>query len=146
MAKLPVKNTIIQLNTTGTTYAAIAQVTGFGVSGTETETYESRTLDGSVGIPHDPTGYAEGGSVTLDLLWDPALAGHQDLTDLITAGHLTTNGLPNDKTWKMIFPNTASTEITFVSAGIGFELTGEAADGLRASVTLKLDGIPTFPT
>ena len=60
MAKLKVKGTVIE-QASGTTYTAIAQVTSFNISGIETETYDSRTLDGTaggravcvVGIPSD---------------------------------------------------------------------------------------------
>jgi hypothetical protein len=145
MAKLKVKGTIIE-QATGTTYAAIAQVTSFNISGIETETYDSRTLDGTAGIEYDPTGYVEGGSVTFDLLYDPALNGHQAITDLATSAHLLTTGLPNDVNWKVKFANTSSTELTFVSSGIGVDITGEMSDGLRASITLKCDGCPALPT
>jgi len=145
MAKLKVKGTVIE-QASGTTYTAIAQVTSFGVSGIETETYDSRTLDGTAGVPYDPTGYVEGGSVTFDLLYDPALAGHQAVTDLAVAAHMTTDGLPDDVNWKIKFANTSSTELTFVSAGIGVDITGEASDGLRSSITLKCDGMPVLPS
>lgn len=145
MAKLKVKGTVIQ-QASGTTYTAVAQVTGFNISGIETETYDSRTLDGTAGVEYDPTGYVEGGSVTFDLLYDPALAGHKNIMALATAAHMTTNGLPNDVNWKVIFANTASTELTFVSSGIGVDITGDASDGLRGSITLKCDGCPVLPT
>ena len=145
MAKLKVKGTVIE-QATGTTYTAIAQVTGFNISGIETETYDSRTLDGTAGVEYDPTGYVEGGSVTFDLLYDPALAGHQAITDLAVAAHMTTSGLPNDVNWKVKFANTSSTELTFVSSGIGVDITGEASDGLRASIRRKCDGCPVLPS
>ena len=145
MAKLKVKGTVIE-QASGTTYTAVAQATGFSISGIETETYDSRTLDGTAGVEYDPTGYVEGGSVTFDLLYDPALAGHQAITDLAVAAHLTTNGLPNDVNWKVKFANTASTELTFVSSGIGVDITGDATDGLRSSITLKCDGCPVLPS
>ena len=145
MAKLKVKGTVIE-QASGTSYTAVAQVTGFSISGIETETYDSRTLDGTAGVEYDPTGYVEGGSVTFDLLYDPALAGHQAITDLAVAAHLTTNGLPNDVNWKVKFANTASTELTFVSSGISVDITGDATDGLRSSITLKCDGCPVLPT
>ena len=145
MAKLKVKGTVIE-QASGTTYAAVAQVTGFSISGIETETYDSRTLDGTAGVEYDPTGYVEGGSVTFDLLYDPALSGHQAITDLAVAAHLTTNGLPNDVNWKVKFANTASTELTFVSSGISVDITGDATDGLRSSITLKCDGCPVLPS
>lgn len=146
MAKLKVKGTVLEAAIASTTYAAIAQVTSFNVSGIETETYDSRTLDGTAGVEYDSTGYVEGGSVTFDLLYDPALAGHQDLTDLAVAAHLTTAGAQRDVNYKIKFANTASTELTFVGAGIGVDITGEMSDGLRASVTIKCDGCPVLPS
>ena len=145
MAKLKVKGTALQ-QASGTTYTAIAQVVSFGVSGMETETYDSRTLDSGAGVPYDGTRYVERGSVTFVLFYDPALSGHQEITDLVTSAHLLTTGAANDVNWKIVFADTSSTELLFTSSGIGFEVTGEASDGLRGSVTLKCDGVPTLPT
>jgi hypothetical protein len=145
MAKLKVKGTVLSL-ASGTTYTPVAQIRSFGVDGMETETYESRTIDGTAGIEYDPTGYVEGGSTTFDLLHDPALAGHQDIHDLVTSACLNTNGTANKTNWKIVFANTASTEMTMVAAGVGFSITGEMSDGLAASVTLKHSGCPVLPT
>jgi hypothetical protein len=145
MAKLKVKGHVISL-ASGTTYTPIAQIRSFGIDGMETETYDSRTLDGTAGVEYDPTGYVEGGSTTFELLHDPALSGHQDLHDLVTSACLNTNGTANKTNWKHIFANTSSTELTFVAAGIGLSFTGEASSGLASSVTLKHSGCPVLPT
>lgn len=145
MAKLKVKGSALQI-ASGTTYTAVAQVSGFSVSGIESETTETDTLDAAVGIPYTPTGRVEGGSVSFDLLYDPALSGHQTVTDLAVAAHLLTTGLANDQNWKLVFANTSSTEMAFVSAGIGVEITGELADCLRSTVTLKCNGCPALPS
>ena len=145
MAKLKVKGTVLSL-ASGTTYTPVAQVQSFGVDGLETETYDSRTLDGTAGVEYDPTGYVEGGSTTFELLHDPALAGHQDIHDLVTSACLNTNGTANKTNWKIIFANTAATEMTLVAAGVGFSITGKASSGLAASVTLKHSGCPVLPT
>jgi len=48
------------------------------------ETYEADTLDNTdAGIPHMPTGRTEGGSLSGEMFFDPALAGHQKLTALL---------------------------------------------------------------
>lgn len=145
MAKLKVKGTVLSQGS-GTTYTPVAQIRSFGVDGMETETYDSRTLDGTAGVEYDPTGFVEGGSTTFDLLWDPALAGHQAIGDLVTAACLNTDGSANKVNWKITFANTSSTEMTMVSAGVGFGVTGEASDGLAASVTLKHSGCPAIPS
>jgi hypothetical protein len=54
--------------------------------------------------------------------------------------------LPNDVNWKVKFANTASTELTFASSGISVDITGDATDGLRSSITLKCDGVPVLPS
>lgn len=145
MAKLICKGTALKI-ASGTTYTSVAQITGMQITGAQSETTEVRALDGSVGIPYISTGYTEGGSVAFDLLYDPALAGHQTVTDLVTSAHLLTTGAQNEQGWKVVYANTSSTEMTFTSAGIGVDVTVDAADALRATVTLKCDGCPSFPT
>lgn len=145
MAKLKVKGTVLKQGS-GTTFTPVAQVTGFSITGMETETYDADTLDGSVGIAYDPTGRVEGGSSSWDLLYDPALSGHQDITDIVVAAALLTTGLPNKVNWKVLFANTSSTELTFTSAGVGFEITGAISDGLRGTATFKHDGCPGLPS
>lgn len=145
MAVLKCKGTALQI-ASGTTYSSVAQITEMGIDGAQTETAEVRTLDGNAGIPYISTGYVEGGNVTFGLLYDPALAGHQTVTDLITSAHLLTTGAQNTQQWKVVFANTASTEMTFTSAGIGASVTVDPTNALRASLTLKADGCPAFPT
>jgi hypothetical protein len=137
MAKLKVKGTVLSLGS-GTTYTPVAQIRSFGVDGMETETYESRTIDGTAGIEYDPTGYVEGGSTTFDLLHDPALAGHQAITDLVTT--------PAACVWEVEFADTGTTNCGFTSAGVGFGFTGAMNDGLKADVNLKLTGLLSYST
>lgn len=145
MAKLKCKGTVLSQGS-GTTYTPVAQIKSFGVDGMETETYDSRTLDGTAGVEYDPTGYVEGGSTTFELLHDPALTGHQDIHDLVTSACLLTTGAANKANWKIVFANTASTEMTMVSAGVGFSINGQPSEGLSATVTLKHSGCPVLPT
>lgn len=145
MAKLRVKGTVLSQGS-GTTYTPVAQIMSFSVDGMETETYDSRTIDGTAGIEYDPTGYVEGGSTQFELLHDPALAGHQEIHDLVTSACVLTTGAANKVNWKLIFANTPSTEMTMVSAGVGFTITGDMSSGLKSSVTLKHSGCPVLPT
>ena len=145
MAKLKCKGMVLSQGS-GTTFTPVAQIISMGVSGIETETYESRTLDGTAGIEYDPTGYVEGVSTEFELFHDWALAGHQDIHDLVTSACLTTAGAANKVNWKMLAANTSSTEMTFVSAGVGIGITAAMNDGLKASVTLKHSGCPVLPS
>jgi len=144
MAKLKTKGTVLEI-ASGTTYTAIAQVSGFSISGTATETAEVDTLDSTVGIPKMSTGRVGGGTVTYDIIFDPALAGHKTLTALVTSAHLNTASQHLQQSWRVKFTDTSSTSMTFVSAGAGFDITCDITDALRSTLTLEVDGCPAFP-
>lgn len=119
----------------------LAQIIGMDLPEAETETFESDTLDNSdAGIPYTPTGRSEGGSMSCELFLDPALAGHQELTDDIADP---ANRLPKDM--KIIFANAGATEWPFSAAGVGLGGTVALADGLKANASFKLSKIPTYP-
>lgn len=138
MAKQKCKGTILQQEI-ATVFTAVAQVISLSISGNESETVEADTLDnGNAGIPHEPTGRSEGGSVEGELFYDPALAGHQSVTDLITD--------PKKCNWKVIYADTGATEVAFTSAGVGFDVSIDSGDLLKGSFNAKVDGLPTWPT
>jgi hypothetical protein len=138
MSKIKCKGTAIQQKL-ASVYTSVAQVISIELPEAESETYESDTLDNTdAGIPYDQTGRSEGGSCSFEFFYDPALAGHKALTELIRA--------PADEDWKIVFADGASTAWTFT--GAGFSLGGTVAlnSGLKGSAKIKLDGIPTYPT
>lgn len=138
MAKLQVKGTAIK-QTIGTTLTAVAQITEFGHDGAEVETYDATTLDtNGAGREYEQTGYVEGGSVNCTLFFDPALAGHQAITDDITT--------PTTRNWSIEFADSATTTWTFDAAGVGLSITGAQNDGLKADVSLKLDQLANYAT
>jgi len=138
MAKVKCKGTVLQQELS-MGFTAVAQVVSLEQSGAESETTDVTTLDTSgAGKEYMPTGYSEGGSVSGELFYDPALAGHQAITDLITT--------PSEQNWKIIFADTGTTEMAFTGAGVGFDISVQQNDGLRASFSIKNDQIPTFPT
>jgi len=138
MAKVKCKGTVLQQELS-MVFTAVAQVASLEVTGAESETTDVTTLDTSgAGKEYMPTGYSEGGSVSGELLFDPALAGHQAITDLITT--------PAEQNWKIIFADTGTTEMAFTGAGVGFDITVAQNDALRASFAIKCDQLPTYPT
>ena len=138
MAKVKCKGTVLQQELS-MVFTAVAQVASLEVTGGESETTEVTTLDTSgAGKEYMSTGYSEGGSVSGELLFDPALAGHQAITDLITT--------PAEQNWKIIFADTGTTEMAFTGAGVGFDITVAQNDALRASFAIKCDQLPTYPT
>ena len=136
MAKLICKGTSLQ-QLIGTVYTAVAQLISLDLPEGESETAECDTLDNSdAGIPYMPTGRSEGGSLGFELFYDPALSGHQELLTLITT--------PIAESWKLLFSDTS--EWAFAGAGISFGGTVALNDGLRGSGSIKLDGLPTYPS
>jgi len=132
------KGTAIQLSISAS-YTTIGQVLSIDGPEMENETFENRTLDASgSGIGHQATGWTEGGSVSFEIFLDPVLANHQAITDLLTT--------PADSSWKLIFADAGSTEWPFTGAGVSLSPAVDMADGLKASVSVKLDGIPTLPS
>lgn len=137
MAKVKCKGTKLQ-HTVSMSLVDIAQLLSIEHSGSASETYESQTLDGGVFKTKDQTGYSEPGEVSCEMFWDPALAGHQAITDLITT--------PADNAMKIIYADTANTNQAFTVAGVEVGITVDMADGLKGSVTYQVDGDPGWPT
>jgi len=135
MSKIKSKGTALQ-QMIGTVYTAVAQCLSIDASGAESETYESTTLDGGVGKTYDQTGFTESGSVSAELFYDPALAGHQALVELLTT--------PADETWKIVWSDTS--EWAFTGAGVGFDASASLNDGVKGTLSIKIDGDITFPS
>lgn len=134
MAKLVCKGTILK-QTIASVLTAVAQIIGIDLPEGESETVETRTLDGGVGIPHDLTGYSEGGSLKFEYFLDPALAGHKAIIALITT--------PAKCVWNVVFAD--NTTWPFTSSGVKVGGTVDSGDCLKGSAELKLDGLVTYP-
>ena len=138
MTVLRVKGTVIKQEISSV-LTAVAQIIEFSHSGAESETFDATTIDTSgAGKEYAPTGYSEGGSFDFSIFYDPALAGHQAITDLVAA--------PAACNWDCTFTDTGATNSTFTSAGVGFGFTGAMNDGLKADVSLKLDQLFAYST
>lgn len=137
MAKLKSKGTVLK-QTISASLAAVAQVISISTSGTETETFDATCLDSGVGKEYQQTGYAEGGSVDFELFYDVDLAGHQAITDLVTT--------PADCVWSITYTDGTPFEEQFTAAGLGIGRTIAMNDGVKMSVSLKVDGLPTYST
>lgn len=138
MAKVVCKGTVLKQEI-ASSLTAVAQVISIDHDGAEAETFDSTTLDTTgAGKEYTATGYAEGGSVGFDVFYDPALAGHQSITDDVTT--------PAERNWELTFADTGTTSSAFVAAGTGFGFNVDQNDGLKASVSLKLDQLMTYAT
>ena len=137
MAIVKCKGTKLQ-HTVSASLVDIAQILSIEHSGSGSETFESTTLDGGVFKTFAPTGYSNPGQVSAEIFYDPALAGHQAVTDLIAT--------PATNAMKIIYADTAATNQAFTSAGVEFGATVAMDDGLKASITYTVTGDPGWPT
>lgn len=138
MAKVVSKGTVLQQELS-MVFTAVAQVISLEQSGAESETFECTTLDTTgAGKEYGSTGYTEPGSVNFEIFYDPALAGHQAISDLLVT--------PAAQNWKLIFADTGTSEYPFTGAGISFDVTVAMNDGLKASGAIKLNGLGTWPS
>jgi len=138
MAKIVSKGTVLK-QTISSVLTAVAQVISIDHSGAESETFETTTLDSpGNGKEYLATGFSEGGTIDFDLFYDPALAGHQSITDEVTT--------PAERAWEITFADAATTAAGFTAAGLGFGFSVDMNDGLKGSVSIKLDQLMTYPT
>jgi uncharacterized protein RhaS with RHS repeats len=137
MAKVAGKGTVLQ-QTISMALTAVAQITDLEYSGAESQTWDSTTLDGGVFKTYDATGYSEPGTVTAGLFYDPALSGHQFITDQIST--------PADNAQTIIYADPGATEQAFTASGVSWGVTVAMDDGLRATATWQVDGDPGLPT
>ena len=132
MAKLVTKGTVISMGTT-TTLTAVAQVLDFSLSGSESENYDSTTIDGGVGKTYAPTGYTESGDFSFSMFWDSALAGCQTITDVVNA--------PAETYWGLLLADGTTNTATFLGGGVGVGIDGAMSDGVKGSVSVKISGL-----
>ncbi len=138
MAQAICKGTVLKQDI-ASTLTAIAQVISIDVAESTTEVYDADTLDNAnAGIPMKPTGRATGGNVSGEMFFDPALAGHQSITDYITT--------PATRAMSITFADSGTTAWTFTAAGCGLGVRVALNDGLKATFTYVLDGLPGFAT
>jgi hypothetical protein len=135
MVKVASKGTVLQQEISSVLVAR-AQLDSITYTGSESEVYDCTTLDGAVGRAFSQTGYSSVGEVSLSGFYDPVLASHTEMRDLITT--------PAQQNWAVVFADTAATTMSFAGAGITWENTVAMSDGLKFSATITVTGLPTY--
>lgn len=121
----------------GTEVAQVTNISGPGIS-----------LDTTDVTEHDGGGWEEvvatilrSGTVTVDIVYDPAAATHKNAT-----GGLLYDLVNRVKgTWNIVFPTTPVAYFTFDAFVTGFNPSAPVDGALTASVTLKPTGAITLP-
>ncbi len=135
MAFLKSKGTLLK-HEVATVLTTLAQVISIDGPGPEPEETEFDYLDNAnAAIPYEPTGRVEGGDVSFEMFLDTALAGHRTL--------LAKGITPDKEDYSITFAN--SNVWTFEGIFKGCRPTVDLASGVKASCSIKLTGIPTYP-
>ncbi len=118
---------------------AITQMISLDLPEGESETFEADYLDNpKSGIPYKSTGRTEGGELAYEGWFDPSLAGHQAITDLLTTP-------PADGVaCRVVFAD--DTEWDFTAAGCSLGVSVQLKEGLKFKGKFKLDGTVAYPT
>lgn len=133
MAKIIGKGTILR-STISAMLTAVAQVNSISTSGFASQTFDGTSLDSAVGREMILTGYSTPGNVDLELFYDPALAGH--------AFYLTTISVPVNVVHTITYVN--ATVLTFTGSGMDFGATIAMDDGVKATLSITVSGLPTW--
>lgn len=128
---------------------AVAQVISMDLPEAEAETFEADHLGNTdAGILYLPTGRTEGGEFGCELFLDPALSGHKQYTADLEDPWTRLNpsaagvGVPHSVT----FTDSTPTVWTFNVVGVTLGATVALNDGLKANLTLKLNGTVNYPS
>jgi len=87
------------------------------------------------------SGLLDGGEVSLDINFVPTNATHTAAT---AGGLVKTMTDRSELNYKIVFPDTGTTEWIFPGIITAFEPSSDPADVLQASVTIKVSGPPTL--
>lgn len=118
------------------TMTAIPQLTSINISGEQSETMETSTLDTSgQHKTYAPNGWTETAEVTADGLYDPDNAVHTQIETL--AGTSVATDIRVDYT------DTTPTQDTYSAVSFGMDKTISNADPVGMSITMKTSGAPS---
>lgn len=135
MAKYKAFGTVLQ-RFNGVSFDDVAQVRDISGPSLSSETVDVTSHDSTGGYREHLATLKDGGEISIDALFDPALSGHTDvLGDL--------GGDP--VLYRIVWPNTGTNTIWECSSIVtGFEPTAPYEGELAVSVSLKVTGQPDF--
>lgn len=120
-------------------FTTIAEVTKIGGPKLSLDTEDVTSHDSQGGWEEAIGTVLRSGEVSLDINYVPVDPTHDAATGLIS--RMVARSVDN---YKLVFPDTGSTEWSFAALVTGFELDAPHDGKLAASVTLKVTGQPTL--
>lgn len=135
MANYAAYGTLLKIN--GTTVAGVTNISGPNLT---LETIDVTNHSSTSGWREFVAGLKDGGEVTFDIVYDPAGATHMNAS----GGLLYELDQGTSESFSLTFPDSGATVWSFTAFVTSFEPGAPVADGLTASVTLKITGAPTL--
>ena len=116
-------------------YTAIPMLKSISISGAQSETFDSRTLDqaGSYG-EFEPNGYTAAPTIAADGFRDPDDTTQQAFIALLVT--------PVATNFKVTYVDATPLSEVYSGAGFGFDTTASMADGLACSYSIQTSGNP----
>jgi hypothetical protein len=137
------KGSVLKIDV-ATVLTAVSEVISIDHDGAENETFKYSTLDQSgAGHLYLSSGYTEPGNVNTELMFLPTNSGHQQVTDHLTTPSTTA---ATQLDGEITFADGSSTTMPFKIAGFSFGVSIAMDDGVKASVGMKVSGVPTYAT
>lgn len=141
MSKYPGFGTVLEWDPAGgSSFSAIGQIMDISGPSLSRNTLDSTTHDSTDAWMEFLKSLKDGGEVTFDIVYDPALSNHDATTGLLS-------DFAEDSTianFRITFPDTGNTQWVMPAIVSGFEPTAPVAEKLTSSVTLKIAGKPTL--
>jgi len=131
--------TKLQVETTTDTYTDVAEITDISGPSVTADEIDVSSHDSPDTYREFVQGMKDGGEVTFEghFIYDHATL--EDAGDIL--GYLDGGGV---ESWKIVFPDTGSTEWAFDGFVTAFETTGNFEDKATFSATIKVSGKPTL--
>lgn len=124
----------------GSAYVAIGQVANIGGPALARESIDVTTHDSPTMWREFIKSLKDGGEVTFQIIYDPALGTHDAATGVLSDFE-EDSVVPN---WRLTFPDTGGTMWTFPGFLTGFNSQEPIDDKLAADITVKVAGAPTL--
>jgi len=116
-------------------YTAIPLLKSISISGAESQTYNSTTLDGVVYETNDPTGYTTAPTISADGFRDPDDTTQQAFIALMAA--------PVATNFKVTYADTGPLSEVYSGTGFGFDTSASLNEGLSCSYKIQTSGNPS---
>lgn len=141
MAKYKTKGVVLKKDI-ASTLTPVSQLISLSPPNKKSTSFAAATIDQADADPakgREMSGWAESDGFDAEIFWDPILAVHAALNDDIDT--------PVKSTFEIEFLGdglaSASSKMNFDCAGMTLGPTTPFEDGLKASISGELDGIPT---